>query len=85
MARAGEGTGHGDVGDQILIRELLAAFLFFCLGLSLSKLGRRSCDRLHSAIGSSPRAFSSVACQFSFGDLAILTGPSRHADVYCLA
>jgi hypothetical protein len=54
MARAGERTGPGDVGDQTLIRGLLAAFPFFRLGLSLSKLGRRSSDRLHSPIGSSP-------------------------------
>ena len=133
-----ERTGPRDVGGQTLIRGLLAAFPFFRLGLSLSKLGRPSRDWLHSAIESSPAVvppslphdschaepattasasmtgaspsdgrttapkaatagrlrpeprvllarFSSVACQFSFGDLPILTGPSRHADIYGLA
>jgi hypothetical protein len=54
MDRAGERAGPEDVGDETLIRGLLAAFPFFRPGLSLSKLGRRSGDRPHSPIGSSP-------------------------------
>ncbi len=32
-----------------------------------------------------PAGSSSTACQFYFGDLSILTGPSCHAEVYSLA
>ncbi len=32
-----------------------------------------------------PAGSSSTGCQFYFGDLSILTGPSRYADAYDLA
>jgi len=47
--RAEERAGPEDVGDQTLIRGLDTAFPFVRPGLSLSKHGRRSCDRPHSA------------------------------------
>ena len=54
MDRAEERAGPEDVGDQTLIRGLDTAFPFVRPGQSLSKRGRRSCDRPHSPNGSSP-------------------------------
>jgi len=45
MNRAEERAGPEDVGDQALMRGLVTAFPFVRLGLSLSGVGRRSCDR----------------------------------------
>ena len=42
MDRAEERAGSEDVGEQALMRGLDTAFPFFRLGLSLSKVGRRS-------------------------------------------
>jgi hypothetical protein len=58
MDRAGVRAGPEDVGDQTLIRGLDTAFPFVRPGLSLSKHGRRSCDRPHSGYsGDGGRAF----------------------------
>src|SRR6266436_9955532 len=54
MDRAEERAGPEDVGDQALMRGLDTAFPFVRPGLSLSGVGRRSCDRPHSKLGSSP-------------------------------
>src|ERR1700675_2025912 len=54
MDRAEERAGPEDVGDQALMRGLDTAFPFVRPGLSLSGVGRRSCDRPRSNLGSSP-------------------------------
>src|SRR6266851_2842896 len=54
MDRAEERAGREDVGDQALMRGLDTALPFVRPGLSLSEIGRRSCDRPHSKLGSSP-------------------------------
>jgi len=54
MDRAEERAGPEDVGDQTLIRGLDTAFPFVRPGRSLSKRGRRSCDRPHSAVREFP-------------------------------
>src|ERR1700681_4696349 len=54
MDRAEERAGPEDVGDQALMRGLDTAFPFVRPGLSLSEIGRRSCDRPHSKLGRSP-------------------------------
>ena len=45
LDRAEERAGPEDVGDQALMRGLVTAFPFVRPGLSLSGVGRRSCDR----------------------------------------
>jgi len=55
MDRAEERAGPEDVGDQALIRGLDTALPLVRPGLSLSGIGRRSCDRPHSKLGNSPR------------------------------
>ena len=47
-------AGPEDVGDQTLMRGLDTALPFVRPGLSLSGVGRRSCDRPRSKLGSSP-------------------------------
>ena len=54
MDRAEERAGREDVGDQALMRGLDTALPFVRPGLSLSEIGRRSCDRPRSKLGSSP-------------------------------
>ena len=54
MNRAEERAGREDVGDQALMRGLATALPFVRPGLSLSEIGRRSCDRPRSKLGSSP-------------------------------
>ena len=54
MDRAEVRAGPEDVGDQALIRGLDTALPFVRPGLSLSGIGRRSCDRPHSKLGNSP-------------------------------
>src|SRR5260221_6828562 len=54
MDRAEERAGPEDVGDQALMRGLDTALPFVRPGLSLSEIGRRSCDRPRSKLGSSP-------------------------------
>jgi hypothetical protein len=54
MDRAEERAGPEDVGDQALMRGLDTAFPFVRPGLSLSGVGRRSCDRPRRKLGSSP-------------------------------
>ena len=54
MDRAEERAGAKDVGEKALMRVLDTAFPFFRLGLSLSKVGRRSEDRPHRKPGNSP-------------------------------
>ena len=54
MYRAKERAGPEDVGEQALMRGLGTAFPFVRLGLSLSKIGRRSDDRPRRFLGSSP-------------------------------
>ena len=54
MDRAEERAGPEDVGDQALMRGLATAFPFVRPGLSLSEVGRRSYDRPHRKLGSSP-------------------------------
>src|ERR1700736_3268636 len=48
MDRAEEKAGPKDVGEQALMRGLDTAFPFFRLGLSWSRIGRRSDDRPHN-------------------------------------
>jgi len=54
MNRAEVRAEPEDVGDQALMRGLDTAFPFVRPGLSLSGVGRRSCDRPHRKLGSSP-------------------------------
>src|SRR5215471_81371 len=54
VVRAEERTGPEDVGNQALMRGLDTALPFVRPGLSLSAVGRRSCDRPRSKLGSSP-------------------------------
>src|SRR5258708_34469585 len=54
MDRLEERAGPEDVGDQALMRGLDTALPFVRPGLSLSEIGRRSCDRPRSKLGSSP-------------------------------
>jgi len=54
MNRADERARPEDVGEQALIRGLDTAFPFVRLGLSRSKVGRRSKDRPRRVLGSSP-------------------------------
>ena len=51
MDRAEERAGPEDVGDQTLIRGLDTALPFVRPGLSLSGIGRRSCDRPRETSG----------------------------------
>jgi len=53
MDRAKERAGPEDVGDQALMRGLDTALPFVRPGLSLSGIGRRSCDRPRRTLGSS--------------------------------
>src|SRR5947209_13446876 len=72
MDRAEERAGPEDVGDQALMRGLDTALPFVRPGLSLSEIGRRSCDRPHSKLGSSPcrgpalSAARLISCWLSF-------------------
>src|ERR1700731_4930471 len=50
MVRAEEKAGPEDVGEQALTRGLDTAFPFFRLGLSWSRIGRRSDDRPHNGL-----------------------------------
>ena len=61
MDRAEERAGPEDVGDQALMRGLVTAFPFVRPGLSLSGVGRRSCDRPRRKLGSSPAGGPALA------------------------
>jgi len=66
-------AGPEDVGDQTLIRGLDTAFPFVRPGLSLSKHGRRSCDRPHSAEREFPcRGPALASARLMFGDAPLL-------------
>src|SRR5258708_26428811 len=54
MDRAEEKAGPKDVGEQALMRGLDTAFPFFRLGLSWSRIGRRSDDRPHNGFQEFP-------------------------------
>ena len=74
MDRAEERAGPEDVGDQTLIRGLDTAFPFVRPGLSLSKRGRRSCDRPHSAEREFPcRGPALAAARLMLGDAPVAT------------
>jgi hypothetical protein len=73
MDRAEERAGPEDVGDQALMRGLDTAFPFVRPGLSLSEIGRRSCDRPHSIISLLLRV-TALLCG------AALTGANRGAQ-----
>src|SRR5258707_15528971 len=72
MDRAEERAEPEDVGDQALMRGLDTALPFVRPGLSLSEIGRRSCDRPRSKLGSSPccgpalSAARLMSCRLSF-------------------
>ena len=73
MDRAEVRAGPEDVGDQTLIRGLDTAFPFVRPGLSLSKRGRRSCDRPHSAEREFPcRGPALAAARLMFDDAPLL-------------
>jgi hypothetical protein len=74
MDRAEERAGPEDVGDQTLIRGLDTALPFVRPGLSLSGIGRRSCDRPRRDLGSSPcrgPALTSARLMFDDGELLL--------------
>ena len=74
MDRAEERAGPEDVGDQTLIRGLDTAFPFVRPGQSLSKRGRRSCDRPHSAEREFPcRGPALAAARLMLGDAPVAT------------
>src|SRR5215813_2484317 len=54
MDRAEEKAGPEDVGEQALMRGLDTAFPVFRLGLSWSRVGRRSDDRPHNGFQEFP-------------------------------
>ena len=62
MDRAEERAGPEDVGDQALMRGLDTAFPFVRPGLSLSGVGRRSCDRPRSKAREFPLPWSRPRC-----------------------
>jgi len=62
MDRAEVRAEPEDVGDQALMRGLVTAFPFVRPGLSLSGVGRRSCDRPHRKLGSSPAVVRPRCC-----------------------
>jgi hypothetical protein len=71
--RAEVRAGPEDVGDQTLIRGLDTAFPFVRPGLSLSKHGRRSCDRPHSAEQEFPcRGPALASARLKFDDALLL-------------
>jgi hypothetical protein len=73
MDRAEERAGPEDVGDQALIRGLDTALPFVRPGLSLSGIGRRSCDRPHSNLGNSPcRGPALTSARLMFDDPPLL-------------
>src|SRR5258706_10671315 len=80
MDRAEERAGPEDVGDQALMRGLDTALPFVRPGLSLSEIGRRSCDRPRSKLGSSPcrgPALASARLMFDDAVLAEIRDLSR--------
>src|SRR5258707_5575573 len=80
MDRAEERAGPEDVGDQALMRGLDTALPFVRPGLSLSEIGRRSCDRPRSKLGSSPcrgPALASARLMFDDAVLAEIGDLSR--------
>src|SRR5713101_6426879 len=73
MDRAEERAGPEDVGDQALMRGLDTALPFVRPGLSLSEIGRRSCDRPRSKLGSSPcRGPALASARLMFDDAPLL-------------
>ena len=65
--------GPEDVGDQALMRGLDTAFPFIRPGLSLSEVGRRSCDRPHNKLGGSPcRGPALTSARLMFDDALML-------------
>src|SRR5882762_8506842 len=75
MDRAEERAGPEDVGDQALMRGLDTALPFVRPGLSLSGIGRRSCDRPRSKLGSSPcRGPALASARLMFDDAPLLLG-----------
>ena len=73
MNRAEVRAEPEDVGDQALMRGLDTAFPVVRPGLSLSGVGRRSCDRPHSKLGSSPcRGPALTSARLMFDGAALL-------------
>jgi hypothetical protein len=73
MDRAEVRAEPEDVGDQALMRGLDTAFPFVRPGLSLSGIGRRSCDRPRRKLGSSPcRGPALAAARLMFDDAPLL-------------
>ena len=73
MDRAEERAGPEDVGDQALMRGLDTAFPCVRPGLSLSEVGRRSCDRPHNKLGGSPcRGPALTSTRLMFDDALML-------------